>query len=163
MHKSAADFHIDFLRVAPLPNIVLAACISSAYSLFIYALEFYLDDRHLEFLFLTTAVISFLMGAFFSLADIIARYREYLRIRKILHKRGFREKVFRAVCASRCQRDAAMWAAQRTGHRKKAREFYLNMGYRWYHLLPDLVMLNPLLIFNPDFLVKAFKPGKKVN
>ncbi|WP_027177550.1 hypothetical protein [Maridesulfovibrio bastinii] len=161
MIKGIVTFYSDCFRSSPLPHIVLVFCLVCAFCMLLYSIELYLAERHITLTFTGAVLLGLLCGACFSVADIIARYREYRRIRKILRQRGFHHRVFNTVAASRCQRDAAMLAAKQTGHKLKASEFYYKLGYRWYHLLPDAVLQRPWIIFRFEFLAKAFLPGKK--
>jgi len=68
----------------------------------------------------------------------------------------------RPFARSRCQRDAALHAARETGHLDKARSYFRGLGYRWYHILPDLVVRNPFAFASPAFLRTSFLPGKKM-
>lgn len=95
-----------------------------------------------------------------ALLDGFSRYREYRRIRCMLERRGWNERVFLLVAGSRCQRDAALMAAMETGLGRRARTLFRSLGYRWYHLFPDAVMRNPLLFLHPRFLRTSFLPGK---
>ncbi|MDY0276252.1 MAG: hypothetical protein RBR42_12620 [Desulfomicrobium sp.] len=102
----------------------------------------------------------FLWGMILCQADALSRYREFQRIRRIFHRYGFRPHVLGLVSQSRCQRDAAVMAAQTAGYGPKAKDFYRALGYRWYHILPDTIMANPLSFFCPRFLRSTFIPGK---
>lgn len=99
-------------------------------------------------------------GAILCQADALSRYREFKRVRGILARYGFRPRVFGLLASSRCQRDAALLAARETGCRAQARRFFQEMGYRWYHILPDAIVANPLAFFHPWFLRSTFVPGK---
>lgn len=102
-----------------------------------------------------------LVVAFFALADGVSRHREYRRIKAMLLKYGFSERILRPLARSRCQRDAALHAARETGHLDSARAYFHGLGYRWYHILPDMVVRNPLAFASPAFLRTSFLPGKK--
>lgn len=99
--------------------------------------------------------------AFFALADGVSRHREYRRIKAMLLRYGFNERILKPQARSRCQRDAALHAARETGHLDRARTYFHGLGYRWYHILPDLVVRNPLAFASPAFLRTSFLPGKK--
>ncbi len=94
-------------------------------------------------------------------ADGYSRYREYARLKTILRRRGFSQRLLRPLSTSRCQRDAALQAARELGRGDCARHFFRSLGYRWYHLLPDLVVDNPLRFFDPQYLRTTFLPGKR--
>jgi len=97
----------------------------------------------------------------FAFADGISRHREYRRIKAMLLKFGYSERIFEPLASSRCQRDAALFAADETGHGVSARAYFYLLGYRWYHVLPDKVVRNPFVFLCPDFLRSSFLPGKK--
>lgn len=102
-----------------------------------------------------------LVVALFALADAVSRHREYLRIKAMFRKFGYSERIIAPLARSRCQRDAALFAADETGHGQRARAYFSSLGYRWYHILPDMVARNPLLFLKPSFLRSSFLPGKK--
>lgn len=97
----------------------------------------------------------------FAVADGISRHREYKRIKAMFHKFGYKERILEPLARSRCQRDAALFAAEETGYGCRAREYFSNLGYRWYHILPDTVARNPFVFLRPSFLKSSFMPGKK--
>ncbi|MGE4554363.1 MAG: hypothetical protein AB7D57_14725 [Desulfovibrionaceae bacterium] len=92
--------------------------------------------------------------------DVLARCRDYRRFRAAFGRRGFAPRLARAGMASRCQRDAVTLACRHAGHGDAARTYYRAQGYRWWHLLPDLMVDNPLAFFRPEALRRAFLPGK---
>lgn len=103
----------------------------------------------------------FVWGAVLCQADAFSRYREFKRLRRLLVRYGFRPALFKLVSASRCQRDAALLAAREAGCAAQARRVFQELGYRWYHILPDVIMANPLHFFHPRFLRSTFVPGRK--
>jgi len=102
-----------------------------------------------------------LVVALFAMADGVSRHREYKRIKAMLLKFGYSERILEPLARSRCQRDAALFAADETGHGENARAYFSRLGYRWYHILPDLVLRNPFAFLRPSFLRSSFLPGKK--
>jgi hypothetical protein len=103
----------------------------------------------------------FAWGVVLCQADALSRYREFKRVRRMLARYGFCPRIFRLVASSRCQRDAALLAARETGCRAQARGVFQELGYRWYHILPDVIVSNPLYFFHPRFLRSTFLPGKR--
>ncbi len=105
--------------------------------------------------------VLFAWGVVLCQADALSRYREFKRVRRMLARYGFCPRIFRLVASSRCQRDAALLAARETGCRAQARGVFQELGYRWYHILPDVIVSNPLYFFHPRFLRSTFLPGKR--
>ncbi|WP_319542612.1 hypothetical protein [uncultured Pseudodesulfovibrio sp.] len=105
--------------------------------------------------------VCWLVVAVFALADGVSRHREYKRIKGMFLKYGFSERILEPLAGSRCQRDAALHAAREAGYHAHARTFFRELGYRWYHILPDTVVRNPFVFASPTFLRSSFMPGKK--
>ncbi|MCG8531690.1 MAG: hypothetical protein MI749_13640 [Desulfovibrionales bacterium] len=102
----------------------------------------------------------FSWGVILCQADAFSRFREFKRIKAILLRRGFNRRILRPVSTSRCQRDAALLAAKETGCRCHAARYFKDLGYRWYHIIPDTILANPLNFFTPHFLRTTFLPRK---
>ncbi|MGL1861565.1 MAG: hypothetical protein OCC46_03475 [Pseudodesulfovibrio sp.] len=105
--------------------------------------------------------LCWLVVALFALADGISRHRECQRIKLMFLKFGYSKRILEPLAQSRCQRDAAIFAADEVGHGIEARVYFMELGYRWYHILPDSVRRNPLSFLRPRFVLSAFLPGKK--
>jgi hypothetical protein len=60
----------------------------------------------------------------------VSRYREYRRIKAMLLRYGFSERILEPLARSRCQRDAALLAANEAGHGDCARAYFTALGYR---------------------------------
>ncbi|MGE4293955.1 MAG: hypothetical protein AB7E32_17325 [Desulfovibrio sp.] len=151
---------LTFLLAAPWPSALAACSCATALLLGGMALGHHAEgDRIAATLFAFPTLGWFALGLI-ALLDAVARHIDYHRIRRMLERYGFRERLFHVVSSSRCQRDAALFAARRTGHLPQARRVFHDLGYRWYHLLPDKVADNPLHFFNLDFLRQAFLPSR---
>ena len=85
------------------------------------------------------------MGMF----DGLCRFKEAMRLR---HRR-LTDRHFKLFCQSMCQRNMIVGLAG-----KKAAAYYRAIGYRWYHMLPDILVNNPARFFSPAFLRKNFWP-----
>lgn len=151
-----------YFRASPLPHATASASLAIAAALVLHALELHPHDTHWLATLGLMAAGWFALGGI-ALLDGFSRYREYRRIKRMLSSRGWNRRVFLLVAGSRCQRDAALLAAHETGLGRRARGLFRALGYRWYHLLPDAVLRNPLLFFQPRFLRSSFLPGKSLH
>lgn len=150
-----------FLMAAPWPNITALASLATSILLWHIA-GHWLEHGHLvRGHLLLFPTLGWAALAAICWLDAFSRHRDYLRLRCVLERRGFHPRIFRLVSTSRCQRDAALHAARTAGCGPEARAHFRSLGYRWYHLLPDPVVDNPLNFFNIDFLRQAFLPGKR--
>ncbi|HWR04495.1 MAG TPA: hypothetical protein VN419_10800 [Humidesulfovibrio sp.] len=154
--------HRYLFRVAPLPHATGSVSALVGAGLAQGSLELLAEDALFAGLALALPASGWLGLALLCLADGYCRYREYLRLKHALARRGFHPRLLGPVSASRCQRDAALAAARELGHFSRARAHFRSLGYRWWHLLPDGTADNPLRFFDPVFLRATFLPGKRV-
>ena len=150
-----------YLAVSPLPHLTASFSASAAWLLASTALDAARADDCIAAVGLGVMACGWAGLAGIALADGYSRWREYGRVRRLLSRHGFRTRILRAVSSSRCQRDMALAAAGAVGRRHCARRFFRSLGYRWYHLLPDAVMRNPLTFFDLRFLTTSFLPSRK--
>lgn len=106
--------------------------------------------------------------AVFAEADARSRFQEYKRIRAVLVRSGWKQRIIEPVSYSRCQRDTALVAATRAGYGAEITQFFRNKGYRWYHIIPDALLKKPTYMFSRQFVrssffVKAYKPQRRYN
>lgn len=161
--RLSLDRALRYVRASPLPHGLAAASATGGLALAACALELHAAGQgpaHRAAL-LGLLALGSLGLAGMALLDGFSRFREYRRIRSMLRRRGWNRRVFLLVAGSRCQRDAALLAAREAGHGPRARGLFHALGYRWYHLLPDAVVRNPLLFLDPGFLRSSFLPGKR--
>jgi len=162
MFRTIAHELLRYLQAAPFPHLTTLKV--SALSV-VTGLEarLVLADPEPSWLAWGWVALSglFAWGVVLCQADALSRYREFKRLCGLLSRYGFRPRVFRLVASSRCQRDAALLAARQAGCRDQARRVFRDLGYRWYHILPDAIVANPLYFFHPRFLRSTFVPGKR--
>lgn len=160
MHRRLSETIARYIRVAPFPHattlsMVGLALLCSAEG----GYETGLGNTTTGTLFRILAAL-FAWGGCLCQADALSRFREFKRVRSIIRRYGFTPRVLRPVSSSRCQRDAALLAASETGFRNQAIHHFKTLGYRWYHILPDSIVANPLHFFHPEFLRSTFLPRR---
>jgi hypothetical protein len=162
MWRMAMSEFLRYLRVAPFPHLTTVKVAALAVVCGCEAWLF-LEQPGFSWLAWVWIVLTglFAWGVILCQADAFSRYREFKRLRHLLRRYGFRPGIFRLVAASRCQRDAALLAARETGCRSQACRVFRELGYRWYHILPDAIVANPFVFFHPRFLRSTFIPGKR--
>lgn len=148
-----------YLAATPLPHATAALCLAAAAGLAAFARS--LAPAHpLESLAAGCMAAGWAGLGLVALADGLARYREFLRLRRMLLRYGFRPRILRAAATSRCQRDAALAAAAEAGCRPEAAAYFRSLGYTWLHLVPDRVATNPLAFLSPAFVLAAYLPRR---
>ena len=151
-----------YLKVAPFPHATTVKVTMLSLFSGIQAKSF-LDESAPVALLLGILSVLFLWGAVLCQADALSRFREYKRLLVIFRRYGYQPRTLKLVARSRCQRDAAMQAARETGYAAAAKRYFYTLGYRWYHILPDMIVSNPFHFFSPHFLRTTFLPRKDVS
>lgn len=98
---------------------------------------------------------------FFSLCittelDAYSRYQNYKMVKDLLYKYGYRELITKPFSKSSCQRDAAIEAARQLGMKDKAKQYFSRLGYKWYHIIPSMLIENPFLFFTRMYWSSTF-------
>lgn len=151
-----------YLAATPLPHAAAGLCLAAAWALALLGAG--LRQEHpLETAALWFMAAGWLGLGLFALADGLARYREFLRLRRMLARYGFRPRILKPAAGSRCQRDAALAAAAEAGCRAEAEAYFRGLGYGRWRLIPDRVAASPLLALDPAFVAAAFLPRRRRN
>jgi hypothetical protein len=93
---------------------------------------------------------------FFAQLDAYSRFQNYKKLKDQMYKYGFNLRILKPVLKSRCQRDAALVAAEELGQKEACMAYFHENGYRWYHLLPDFAFRSPQFLLAPVFWRTTF-------
>ncbi|MCX6303763.1 MAG: hypothetical protein NT040_02235 [Bacteroidetes bacterium] len=88
--------------------------------------------------------------------DAFSRFQDYKMIKDLFYIYGFRGLLVKPYARSKCQRDAVMEAASQLGLRSAANKHFYNLGYRWYHIVPSVLIENPLLLLSTGYWRTTF-------
>ncbi|MGB5531344.1 MAG: hypothetical protein WBQ32_15355 [Ignavibacteriaceae bacterium] len=131
------------------------ALVVSAYSfLRLNNLE-YNADPFLWITWLALLIILFNMGILAEL-DGYSRFQNYKQVKDQMFLNGFQERQLKPLLKSSCQREAAILAGDELGIGKEVRNYFLQKGYKWYHIIPDFVFNNQLFFFSMFFWRTTF-------
>lgn len=83
----------------------------------------------------------------FAQLDARSRFQDYKRVKDLLFENGFQHKIIKVFLFSRCQREAVRTAARDLGHLAELDRYYRACGFHWYHVLPDILIKKPALLF----------------
>jgi len=92
---------------------------------------------------------------FFSQLDARSRYQNYKLLKDKFYEYGFDIRLLKPFVYSRCQRDAIAVAVREMRFEKDWKQFTGHLGFRWYHILPYLVIRNPNILFTRDYWNKT--------
>ena len=153
---------VSYMRAGYLLHMV--SCLEASVCLCI----FYFQDKALAHHFaVKTAIISVtIFMVLFAQLDARSRYQNYKLIKDNLFIYGFQERILKPFMKSRCQRDAMMTAAAELGMQRQCNEYFRKLRYRWYHLVPDVILTRPSVLLTKSFWVstlfeRSYKPKNK--
>ena len=92
---------------------------------------------------------------FFSQLDARSRYQNYKMMKDKFYEYGFDARLLRPFMYSRCQRDAIGVAAREFRFEGAWKNLIQTAGYRWYHLLPTMIVRRPLTLFTKSYWKKT--------
>ena len=114
----------------------------------------------------TSDGFAFLLYLFFSLyffsliittqLDAYSRYQNYKMAKDLLHQYGFKNALVKVFSKSRCQREAVIEAGNSLGFKTEIRDYFHSMGFRWYHILPDIILKKPQTLFTKSYWLSTF-------
>jgi hypothetical protein len=94
--------------------------------------------------------------------DAYSRFQNYKMVKDLLYQHGFRVLFLKPFSRSRCQRDAVYEAAAQLGLDSHINLYFNSLGYRWYHVIPSLLIEEPLVILTRNYWYTTFfVPGYK--
>lgn len=101
------------------------------------------------------ASLYFFTLIFFSMLDARSRYQNYKMAKDRLFKYGFDKRLLKPFVFSRCQRDAIRTAARDLNYGREWEQLRLELGFRWYHILPHLLVRHPGMLFTKKYWSKT--------
>jgi len=101
------------------------------------------------------ASIYFFTLIFFSQLDARSRYQNYKMAKDRLFNYGFDARLLKPFVYSKCQRDAIGLAACDLDFQKQWKQLTHELGFRWYHIIPAILLRNPGLLFTKDYWIKT--------
>lgn len=87
--------------------------------------------------------------------DAYSRYQNYKMAKDLMHQYGFKKKLVILFSKSRCQRDAFAEAARSLGYKKEIDNYFYSVGFRWYHILPVIIVKKPMTLLSKEYWVST--------
>lgn len=88
---------------------------------------------------------------FFAELDARSRYQNYKLAKDKLFEYGFQARLLKPFMYSRCQRNAVQVAANNLDYRKECKALFRQFDFRWYHLLPRIILKNPARLLSRSY------------
>jgi len=88
---------------------------------------------------------------FFSQLDARSRYQNYKQAKDKIYEHGFQNRIIKPFVYSRCQREAVLMASKSMKKEKECHMLFKDMGFRWYHILPRVLIQHPSSFFTKKY------------
>lgn len=108
-----------------------------------------------KLIFFGYATAYFFTLIFFSQLDARSRYQNYKMVKDKFYEYGFDARLLRPFMYSRCQRDAIRVAAKEFKLEGVWKQLTHTSGFRWYHLLPTIILRRPGVLFTKSYWSKT--------
>ncbi len=93
---------------------------------------------------------------FLVLADGWSRFQNYKRVKDQFFMYGFQFRIAENYIGSKCQRMAAMVAAEELGISEELQQYYQDRGVKWFHYIPYFMIQDPFFLFKKRFWSRTF-------
>lgn len=88
--------------------------------------------------------------------DAYSRFQNYKMAKDLLHQYGFKKPLVKVFSKSKCQREAIAEAGNCLGFKKEVNDYFYSMGFRWYHILPHIIVKKPKTFFTKSYWLSTF-------
>ena len=147
---------ISYIRVGKLLYYSLLLFILEAWFYWIKLKAAYLESS-LPFMIFWLACFLFAFVHIFLVAmDGWSRFQNYKRAKDQFYVHGFNKRIADTYIGSKCQRTAAIVAAEELGIGEKVKAYYVTKGVKSYHWIPYFMVKNPLFFFSEKFWSRSF-------
>lgn len=93
---------------------------------------------------------------FLVIMDGWSRFQNYKRAKDQFFLYGFQPRIALGYIGSKCQRMAALTAAEELGMGEEIKKFYKDCGVKWYHYIPYFMVKEPLFLIKKSFWSRTF-------
>lgn len=146
---------LTYLKLGYLLHLMTIAEVFIIFSFFQnIELSIWLQDGFIVFKLIF--LFLFVTAPFFPQCDARSRFQNYKQVKDHFYLHGFQTRIVKPFSFSRCQRDAVLVAAEELGMGKQCKQYFINQGYRWYHILPSFLFQKPAYVFTKAFWLNTF-------
>ncbi len=85
-----------------------------------------------------------------------SRFQDYKRAKDLFFVHGFCHRIAMLYLGSKCQRAAAIVAAEELGMKNEIIDFFRDHGVKWYHYVPYFMVRDPFFIIRRTFWERTF-------
>lgn len=85
-----------------------------------------------------------------------SRFQDYKRVKDLFFIHGFSYRIASLYLNSKCQRSAAIVAAEELGMKNEVIRFFKDYGVKWYHYIPYFMVRDPFFLVKKAFWERTF-------
>ena len=150
------NFIVSYLKVGKLLYYSLILFILESWFYWVKLKAAYLNnDIWFIWFWLVCFLFSF-VHIFLVIMDGWSRYQNYKRAKDQFYQYGFKKRISHLYIGSKCQRIAALTAAEELGIKDSVLKYYKSKGVKWYHYIPYFMVKDPLFLFRRYFWKRTF-------
>jgi membrane protein implicated in regulation of membrane protease activity len=147
---------VSYIRVGKLLYYSLLLFILEAWFYWTKLTAAYIEASMLFIVFWLACFLFAFVHIFLVAMDGWSRFQNYKRAKDQFYMHGFNRRIADTYIGSKCQRTAAIVAAEELGIGETVKAYYATKGVKWYHWIPYFMVKDPLFFFNKKFWSRSF-------
>lgn len=147
---------VSYLRVGKLLYYALILFILESWIYWIFLKAALVKDSTWAIGFWLVCFLFSFVHIFLVIMDGWSRYQNYKRAKDQFYEYGFSKRISNLYIGSKCQRTAALVAAQELGIENKVSQHYKSKGVKCFHYVPYFMVKDPLFLFKEYFWKRTF-------
>lgn len=147
---------VSYIRVGRLLYYSLVLFILEAWFYWVKLKAAYTESSLVYIIFWTWSFLFSFIHIFLVLMDGWSRFQNYKRAKDQFYIHGFNRRIADTYIGSKCQRMAAIVAAEELGIDEDVKAYYDSKGVKWYHYVPYFMIKTPFFFFNNTFWSRTF-------
>ncbi|TNF70426.1 MAG: hypothetical protein EP302_08610 [Bacteroidetes bacterium] len=93
---------------------------------------------------------------FLVIMDGWSRFQDYKKAKDLFYLYGVKPRIAEWFIGSKCQRNAALQAAQELGMEDEVQRYFSGRGVKWFHYVPYFMVRDPLFLIRKAFWERTF-------
>src|SRR6478752_1132915 len=147
---------VSYIRVGRLLYYSLALFVLEAWFYWVKLRAAYIESSLVYIIFWAWSFLFSFIHIFLVLMDGWSRFQNYKRAKDQFFIHGFNRRIADTYIGSKCQRMAAIVAAEELGIDDEVKAYYDSKGVKWYHYVPYFMIRQPFFFFNNTFWSRTF-------
>lgn len=114
------------------------------------------SEKNFFIVFWTICFVFSIVHILLVIMDGWSRFQDYKRAKDLFFMHGFCDRIATLYVGSKCQRSAAIVAAEELGIKNDIINFFSDYGVRWYHYVPYFIVRDPFFLIRRTFWERTF-------